>query len=916
MLVSSSKDVLRRRFSTEPDKYYRVKLFDELGFFRKECPDCHGFFWTMDQNRITCPEPPCQKYEFLGNPPTSKRFNYLEAWRQVESFFRNNGHNSLARYPVVCRWRPDLYFTVASIVDFQRIESGKVIFEFPFNPIIIPQMCLRFLDIANVGITGRHYTSFCMVGQQALANSEGYWKDRCIELDFKLLTQEFGIPKEEIVFKEDVWLGPGAFGNSLEYYVRGLELGNAVFTSFEGTPDDFVEYNEKVVDMGAGLERWVWIANGTSNSYDAVFPEVMRKLKDSVGVELPSAGFLNPYYKLAGTIDAEEFQGGIDAVAGKFSRELGVKEKKLRRDAKALQALYSVADHARTLAFAISDGALPSNVGGGYNLRVVLRRALEFASQIGMNISLSEVALWHVGFLSEMYPELKEHEEDIKIILDVEAEKYRNAISRSSKIVESLGRKSEKLTEEKLAQLYDSEGITPETLAAAGFIRSVPSDFYTKITEMHMAQKKEESAKETFDIEGLPPTELLFYINRDQFEFEAKVLRVIGHRYVVLDRTCFYARAGGQEPDRGAINGVEVIDVIKSRDIVLHQVTKLSGEVREGATVKGVVDSHRRSLIMRHHTATHIVNGATRKLIGPWVWQHSAFKDIDMGRLDITHFAHLNKEQVMQIERTSNEAVRRNLPVRIQWIPRTNAEQEYGFRLYQGGAAPTKELRVVNIEGWDVEACGGTHCTSTGEVGLIKITKSERVQDGIERIEFVAGEAAVNYVENQESILAESAAKLETTTEKLSSTVSNLKKDLETSRKSSRQLATRLSNVLANEIPERSKVLPNGIRLFESSGLEDMDSEFHLSLGEKVTRIEPLMVYVAIFTENDHTKIMVFSGRNASELGANAGSIAREIANALGGSGGGDKRFGQGGLNRVEAGSSISVESMVRKMIL
>ena len=123
-----------------------------------------------------------------------KKLDYAESWMAIEKYFVNNGHTSVSRYPVVARWRPDLYFTIASIVDFQRIEGGKVSFEFPENPLIVPQMCLRFNDIENVGISGKHFTSFVMIGQHCVANNTGYWKDKCIELDYGLLTQVFGIP--------------------------------------------------------------------------------------------------------------------------------------------------------------------------------------------------------------------------------------------------------------------------------------------------------------------------------------------------------------------------------------------------------------------------------------------------------------------------------------------------------------------------------------------------------------------------------------------------------------------------------------------------------------------------------------------------------------------------------------------------
>ncbi len=915
--MSSEKDILRQKFSSEPDKYYKVALFDELGYVRKKCSNCGRHYWTLDEKSTNCPEQPCDEYTFLGNPPTSRRFDYVSAWKKISEFFVNKGHKEIARYPVVCRWRPDLFFTVASIVDFQRVESGKVVFEFPANPLIVPQMCLRFVDIGNVGVTGRHYTSFCMIGQHALANKQGYWKDRCIDLDFRLLTEEFGIPKEEIVFKEDVWLGPGAFGNSLEYYVRGLELGNAVFTGFEGTPTSYKEYSEKVVDMGAGLNRFVWISQGTPTSYDAVFAKTVDNLKEKVAFNetADEKELLLKYFKLAGALDVDQFKSG-ETIPTDFLTQIGAPVEDFRKKLLMLQAIYCIADHSRTLAFAISDGALPSNVGGGYNLRVILRRALDFAGQMQGGIELSEVARWHVEQLKPMYPELMEHLDDIQTILEVEQRKYVSTKLRAAKVVESLVKKKSSVDTEQLIQLYDSEGITPEALRKAGLNADVPSDFYTRVTERHMTQRHDESAKESFDGWGVPQTRLLFYENRDQFSFEATALKIIGGRYLVLDMTSFYARSGGQEPDHGLINGCHVINVIKFNGVVLHEVSDLDSRIVVGATVQGEVDSKRRYLIMRHHTATHVVNGSARKVLGSWVWQHSAFKDEDMGRLDITHFAHLSREQVIQIERISNDVVRRNLPVILSWLPRSEAEERYGFRLYQGGVVPSKELRIVNIQGWDVEACGGTHCSFTGDIGLIKITKSERVQDGVERLEFVAGEPAVDYVEKQENILLESAAELETPTEKLAVSISNLKAGESEAQRMSKLLAKKVALMMAEKIPELSKPFRQGLRIYISEPKEEegLTSEYHLTLGERLSVLHPELIYVAIFTEKERTRILVFAGTTAQRRGARASALVKEIAKVLGGSGGGNDRFGQGGV-QSELTSIPDIGAMVSELI-
>ncbi len=192
---------------------------------------------------------------------------------------------------------------------------------------------------------------------------------------------------------------------------------------------------------------------------------------------------------------------------------------------------------------------------------------------------------------------------------------------------------------------------------------------------------------------------------------------------------------------------------------------------------------------------------------------------------------------------------------------RREAERTYGFRLYQGGVVPVKELRIVNIEGWDVEACGGTHCSTTGEIGLIKITKSERVQDGVERLEFVAGEAAVNYVERQESILLESASKLQTPSDKLTSSIANTISSLEEARRASKNLSKKLAELMTGSIPRESQTLEGNLKLFVSPPTQEgLDSDYHITIGEKLSRSEPNLVYVAFFNENSRTRVVAFVG--------------------------------------------------------
>ena len=227
-----------------------------------------------------------------------------------------------------------------------------------------------------------------MIGQHSIPEKGGYWKDECVDLDFRLLTQQFGIKKEEVVFVEDVWSGGGSFGSSLEYFVRGLELGNAVFTEFQGELGQHTTLDQKIIDMGAGLERFAWITNGTPTAYDCCFGPVNQILFEKIGIDSDSEMLKKYFTEIAKEIDHFDDLNQVRRLAVKNA---GITEDQIKKIITPLEGMYLIADHLRTLIFAIADGALPSNVGGGYNLRMMLRRINGTINRLNLKLDIDEL---------------------------------------------------------------------------------------------------------------------------------------------------------------------------------------------------------------------------------------------------------------------------------------------------------------------------------------------------------------------------------------------------------------------------------------------------------------------------------------------------------------------------------------------
>lgn len=744
------KKKVKEEASADPDSFFPTEKMREIGLIRNRCEKCGTYFWSADPERTICGEPVCEGgYSFIGKKNCEHKMDFIGVWKRFSDLFEKRGYTPIKRYPSISRWNPTSEFTLASITDFQPyVVRGAV--KPPANPLVVPQTCLRFNDVDNVGITGRHNTGFIMIGQHAFVPEDEYDQPKYFEDIHAWLIDGMGLPLNDIVYHEDAWAGGGNFGCSLEFFSKGLEIGNQVYTMYERDGDNLKGLDIKVLDMGMGQERPAWFSYGTPTAYEPNFPTVMEKLFHIAGIEQSGqekeimAGFL-PY---SGLLNMDEVDD-INKTWKEISTEMKVDVDLLKDSVMSHAGLYSIADHSRGLLFALTDGGLPSNAGGGYNLRLIYRRAMEFIQKYGWDMDMGDVCQWHAEYLVPQFPEMLESIDEVREILDHEKGKYFSTKKKAMSTVERLVKKQEKghrVGTDDLLQLYDSQGITPDLLVSNGLDIEVPSDFYRRVADLH---EKSTSAAKThkefkIDLGDHPETEVLYFDDYLMTEFEGKVLSVVDDN-IVLDRTGFYPTSGGQLHDIGHFLGdgeLEVIDVFKQDHLIVHRVSGDTSWVIPGATIKGKVDIDRRRQLAQHHTTTHIINGVARKTLGDHIWQAGAEKTEEKGRLDITHYEALGKDQLENLEKIANEIIDSSMEVKSMILSRDEAEKRYGFRLYQGGAVPGERLRVVSIEGLDTEACGGTHLRNTEEAKRITIIGTKKIQDGIVRVEYVAGARA------------------------------------------------------------------------------------------------------------------------------------------------------------------------------
>ena len=772
------KALVRPRFEKDYQNYYPVKTFEKLGYHRAQCK-CGHYYWRHTDKQTTCGDSICVgKYEFIGRGTgigrdNKTRITYADAWEGFKRSLTSADIPSTAieRYPVVARWRSDVDYVAAGIYCFQPYcVTGEL--DPPANPLICPQFAVRFNDLDNIGLTGRHYSGFIMLGIQAFNYEEDkYFKEECTLCNYNWLTQELGISPDEITFIEDIWAGGGNCGPSVEYFVGGLEIGNMVFTQFKTFHDGRLEQlSVRVIDTGIGLERIPWLINGSATSYMDTFKHSFEYITKKLNVSLNEEVWqkFGPYSCLLNIDEVDN----IEQTWKDISVKTGIEVQTVKDAISPIKDIYIIIDHIRTVFMIINDGSLPSNVGGGSNVRNILRRVFSILKKhkwdkvIKVN-EIIDIIDCHIKDMHGIYGNIDKNP-NLAEILQIEYDRWLSTDADQKTKLDKLIKKKGGMTIDDWIVAMQSYGIPADRISEVAKI-PIPGNLYYEIS-----QREERIVKLAeqilYDTAHLPETDAIFYKDHHMKEFTGKIIEVFTNlekcehngknNIIILDRSAFYPTSGGQAHDTGTIiidnESYNVINVEKVGKCALHYLDRalpLDKSVYIGKDIKGYINMSRRNQLMSHHTACHIVFASAKKILGPHVWQNGAKKTEEMGHLDITHYKSLTFEEELQIQQMANQIVLEGSTINKSFIDKAEAEKNFGFVLYQGGVVPGNQLRVVNINGVDVEACCGTHHDNTNQVGFIKVLKSKRISDGIVRLYFVAYKKAIEDLEEDSKVI-------------------------------------------------------------------------------------------------------------------------------------------------------------------
>ena len=871
------------------------------------------------------------------------------------SFFESKGHLRLDSFPLVPKNDPSLLLINSGMAPMKKWFLAQE--EPPRHRVTTCQKCIRTPDIERVGITARHGTFFEMLGNFSF---QDYFKEEVIPWAWEFLTSDewMAIPKDRLhisVYEQDdeaydIWTkkvgiapdhmvrlgkednfwehGSGPCGPCSEiYFDRGPEYGcgkptcgvgcdcdrymeiwNLVFSQFDADGKGHYERLARPnIDTGMGLERLACVMQGVGNLFE------------------------------------------VDTVQSVLHHVEHIANKTYGDDDKNDISIRVITDHIRSCTFMVSDGILPSNEGRGYVLRRLLRRAARHGRMLGIDhpflVDLVETV---IQSSESAYPELREHDAYIKKVIGTEEANFARTIDAGMNILNNMIDRLEKAHQKLLSgmdafKLNDTFGfpldLTKEIAAEQGL--EIDEDGFHAEMKKQKERARAERLKKNIsgwseDLFGALEAEPTVFTGYDTLTDKGTVVALSDEEtltdaiatdeeakdgvLVVLDKTPFYAEMGGQAADHGVLNGAEcslrVLDVKKTpKGYYVHTCVLESGIVKVGDVLTAQVDKGYRMAIARNHTATHLLQAALREVLGDHVHQAGSYQDASITHFDFTHFSAVTPEELARVQKIVNDKIFDSMNVTVQEMPVEEAKKLGAMALF--GEKYGKVVRVVDIEGWSTEFCGGTHVKNTAQIGGFKIVSESSVAAGIRRIEAVTGRNLLIRANLQEAMLHTVANTLK------ANNVTALPVRAEAVMAENKALAKELEEIKAQVAA--SKVTSLFDNAEEIGGVKIASAYFTGTTGDTLRgmcdtirdkAVKPA-VAVLVGKAEDKITMAVTVTKQAQEKGLKAGALVKEIAAIAGGKGGGKPDFAMAGLkDETKIDEALAaVDAIVKKAL-
>lgn len=883
------------------------------------------------------------------------------------NYFKKNGHTAVPSSSLIPENDPTLLFANAGMNQFKNAFLGLE--KRDYTRAVSSQKCVRaggkHNDLENVGFTARHHTFFEMLGNFSFGD---YFKKDAIHFAWEFLTKELGIPKEKLyvtVFRTDdeaadIWheqegvprdrifrfdekdnfwkMGDtGPCGPCTEIFYdhgpkagtisdpykgiaagedRFVEIWNLVFMQyFENPPGTLTPLPKPSVDTGSGLERVVAAMQGKLNNYDT--------------------DLFQPMIERACKI------GNVDYITDK---ELLAKNKEAAERTAALRVL---ADHCRSTAFLIADGALPSNEGRGYVLRRIMRRAIRYGRKLSADQSfLPGMAESLIESMKDFYPELEVRRDHIINTIRDEEDRFSATLDNGTHILaeelsKAKARGLKELSGEVVFKMYDTYGFP------ADLTRVIANEQGIEVNEESFEKQMEENrarSKASWKGKSMGADEQHVIKFAKDFASSGKTVQFVGYKdligdgqvmalsnghsevqkltagdtgIMILNSTTFYGEGGGQSGDHGYVlqgtSRAQVVNTTKIDDVILHHLSIESGEFTVGMKVEMGIDPVERRNTAANHSATHLLHSALRKVLGSHVSQAGSLVDSQKTRFDFTHNKPLSSEEILEIESLVNEQIARSLEVKAEVMSQKQALEKGAMALF--GEKYGDSVRVLTMGDFSCELCGGTHVTNTSQIRLFKIMSEAGVSAGVRRIEAITGDGAVQYAMKaihhlDEALTSAGLQKsahylkhLEITgeTATLSNRIESLKEQIKQQEKDMKKLQggqINIDDLAAKALAFKTKAGTAGKLVFADLALDDRQVLAEVTDHLK-NKIQSGIVVVVGQGDNSHPIIVSVSKEISAET--KAGDLLKEVAGIMGGKGGGRPDFAQGAApNRAQ----------------